>query len=661
MSSSYDTTEGSIVSQDPSSDTRLQDHIREPTAAEPTRKGRNRLYYCAYCAYVGQSTTNIRLHLQKHSIYVEASARASNQSQAQSLQALYNKATIINQTSELDSHILKKVLNKDLINSALISLIIIHNLPFRLVESQEFHSFCQTLNPEAQNLVSSHSTLKLRISKSWSIHKDIVRKKLQSSLSTIHLALDVWTSPNQKLFLGICAHFIDIDTYRLTKALIGLPSISSHHSEVQHSALLQVLQEFKIYRKLGTIISDNASSNDKLCRLLSSSLEKEEISWNILHNRIRCNGHIINLAVQAFLFQQDPKDQEEQPSRNPDLSPISKLHNIVVHIRGSPSRLSQFKELAGRIIPLDNSTRWNSWYKMIQVALEKESAIDSYSKAWLDDLRQDFLSLEDWAILRLTRTFLTPFYRATKATEGDQATIDHILLNMDILVQHFKESLLLLKQYPFLIQQIQRSWVVFDKYYLKTDESPYYVAAILLHPGRKADYLKHNWPKKWITPAIQSVQTLWNSFKIQDTIILEALNPIKDWSEDQDLDSYDRIARKIQDLPRPQSMDEYDEYLSEPIRQIQGSVIAWWLNAEQRSRWPKLSQLAINILSIPAMSAEPERVFSGARRTISWERMQLGEDTIEMLECLKHWIRSGLTAEVGYADEPVLGELSVTD
>ena len=30
---------------------------------------------------------------------------------------------------------------------------------------------------------------------------------------------------------------------------------------------------------------------------------------------------------------------------------------------------------------------------------------------------------------------------------------------------------------------------------------------------------------------------------------------------------------------------------------------------------------AIDILSIPAMSAEPERVFSGCRRTITWQRI----------------------------------------
>jgi hAT family protein len=52
--------------------------------------------------------------------------------------------------------------------------------------------------------------------------------------------------------------------------------------------------------------------------------------------------------------------------------------------------------------------------------------------------------------------------------------------------------------------------------------------------------------------------------------------------------------------------------------------------------------MAIDILSIPAMSAEPERVFSGARRTISWDRAQLGAESVEKLECLKHWERTSI-------------------
>ena len=49
--------------------------------------------------------------------------------------------------------------------------------------------------------------------------------------------------------------------------------------------------------------------------------------------------------------------------------------------------------------------------------------------------------------------------------------------------------------------------------------------------------------------------------------------------------------------------------------------------------------MAIDILSIPAMSAESERVFSGARRTILWQRARLGAEVVEQTECLKSWIR----------------------
>jgi hypothetical protein len=38
------------------------------------------------------------------------------------------------------------------------------------------------------------------------------------------------------------------------------------------------------------------------------------------------------------------------------------------------------------------------------------------------------------------------------------------------------------------------------------------------------------------------------------------------------------------------------------------------------------------------MSTEPERVFSGARRTISWDRTRLGSKMVEYSECLKSWV-----------------------
>jgi hypothetical protein len=111
--------------------------------------------------------------------------------------------------------------------------------------------------------------------------------------------------------------------------------------------------------------------------------------------------------------------------------------------------------------------------------------------------------------------------------------------------------------------------------------------------------------------------------------------------------------------PSSNVMDEIDEYKSffsqTPIA-IDGSALAWWLREEQQQRYPCLSKMAIDILSVPSMSAEPERVFSGARRTISWDRCQLGSSTIEKGECMKSWIKSGITQTITFpATEQIEG------
>ena len=78
-------------------------------------------------------------------------------------------------------------------------------------------------------------------------------------------------------------------------------------------------------------------------------------------------------------------------------------------------------------------------------------------------------------------------------------------------------------------------------------------------------------------------------------------------------------------------------------------------DAAQRKRWPRLSCIVIDILSILAINAEPERVFSGARRTISWDRCQMSAPVIETTECLKHAIRSRITDDDDEEEEEELG------
>jgi len=52
--------------------------------------------------------------------------------------------------------------------------------------------------------------------------------------------------------------------------------------------------------------------------------------------------------------------------------------------------------------------------------------------------------------------------------------------------------------------------------------------------------------------------------------------------------------------------------------------------------------MGVELMSISAMSDEPERLFSSAKLLISDLQNLLGDDIIEAAECLKSWAKQGL-------------------
>jgi hypothetical protein len=196
------------------------------------------------------------------------------------------------------------------------------------------------------------------------------------------------------------------------------------------------------------------------------------------------------------------------------------------------------------------------------------------------------------------------------------------------------------------IARIKKGWEVFDKYYSKTDNSPLYAAALILHPNRRTKYIEANWKPKWVKPILKKVRELWEAYREKAPAPL--ISPSYDLAiEEEEIDVFDQIAQNLGSYARPASQDEFQDYCSgEPYDIGKMLALTWWCQDIQRKRWPRLSYMAIDILSIPAMSDEPERVFSGGRRTVSWERAQIGAETLEKVECLKHWKKSGILREL---------------
>ena len=90
---------------------------------------------------------------------------------------------------------------------------------------------------------------------------------------------------------------------------------------------------------------------------------------------------------------------------------------------------------------MDNRTRWNSWYNMLQVLLEQKAHVDKFCEDFERELQKDLLDLADQKKLRMINDFLQPFSRATLFTEGDEVSIDRTLFTMDILIKHLQISI----------------------------------------------------------------------------------------------------------------------------------------------------------------------------------------------------------------------------
>jgi hypothetical protein len=67
----------------------------------------------------------------------------------------------------------------------------------------------------------------------------------------------------------------------------------------------------------------------------------------------------------------------------------------VVYIRGSFARIARFKEFAKKIIPINNRTRWNSWYEMLFIFLNLRSAVKKYCSDYEDEFEEDILNFAD--------------------------------------------------------------------------------------------------------------------------------------------------------------------------------------------------------------------------------------------------------------------------
>lgn len=80
--------------------------------------------------------------------------------------------------------------------------------------------------------------------------------------------------------------------------------------------------------------------------------------------------------------------------------------------------------------------------------------------------------------------------------------------------------------------------------------------------------------------------------------------------------------------------DQLAQYLSEPPVGDLGLLEYWRIRERQ---WPQLAKMAYDMMSIPAMSSECERVFSSVSRRATKDTTRLTGRMLSTQECVKNW------------------------
>ncbi|KJZ68600.1 hypothetical protein HIM_12009 [Hirsutella minnesotensis 3608] len=586
---------------------------------------------------------------------------------------------------------------------ALIAFFVVCQIALRLVADELFVGFLRIVYPSIDKLLPGcGNTLRALVLEAFNKRKEHLKEVLARSVSKIHFSFDLWTSPNHLALLGVVAHFID-EFGQNQSILIAIRQLhGSHSGENQAEVIKEVIQEYNLQNRIGYFVTDNASNNNTAIDSLIARFLPHLTPKQRLGRRLRCLGHVINLSAKAFLygtefdaFEKNAEAFKEQSSLLKELhlwrkrGPVGKLHNIVTFICRTPQRREKFAniqsqsedfatEFDGLKLVVDNATRWNSLYLMIERAIKLRDRIDRFcidhaefmhgssnKKALSMEeqeslLKHDSLTADDWAVLTEIVAFLEKFYTLTKRAEGsklssDRGVLSDYLTTLNVLLKHareYRDDINFRAENPDLtspgIRQLRvcivNCWTKLDEYFALVNDTPAHYAAIVTNPQMKWKYFERQWkdahlwkdatlPESWLPGGKRALNSLWEEYK--NLPVADACAGSKRARTPDEFERETDMTQWDED-----EMDELETWLSMKVFKLDDddTLPAYWLRQSKQPATQRIAKMGLDMASIPAMSSDCERVFSQCKLMITGQRNRLKPDIVEATQCLRMWL-----------------------
>ncbi|EXB67267.1 Putative AC transposase [Morus notabilis] len=536
-------------------------------------------------------------------------------------------------------------------------MIILHEYPLHIVEQPGFVDFVRKIQPQFS--MPSFNTVQGDCVAMYLKEKQSLLDLVNGIPGRVSLALDVWISDQTLGYVFLTGHFIDAD-WNLHRRILNVAMVPSPDSaDSFNQAIVACLSDWNLEGRLYSLTLDQSFLNETAFDNLRSFLS--------VKNQILLNGQLLVRNCFARVLSQLAQDALGLMRET-----ISKIRDNVKYVKTSESQEEKFLELKQQLqVPsmkellVDDQTKWDTTYHMLVAACELREVFACFDTS---DPDYNITPLTDeWKQVEILCTYLKYLFDAANVlTAATYPTANAFFpevskIQMDLMEAAMSED-------PFISYLIRPLHERFDKYW--SNCCLVLAIAVVMDPRFKMKLVEFTFSKiygenaeTWVRIVDDGIHELFIDYMTQ---MLALPEPSMDNGNEHMIDS-ETHQEDVHDYEGPfistgdglsdfeiylseitssqQMKSELDQYLEEPLlpRVQEFDIMSWW--NQNRSKYPTLSRMASDILSIPVSTVAPDSVFDTNLKVVDKYRSSLHPVTLEALICAKDWLQHGSSTQ----------------
>ncbi|KAL1564027.1 zinc finger BED domain-containing protein DAYSLEEPER-like [Salvia divinorum] len=534
--------------------------------------------------------------------------------------------------------------DRDSCSYDLAKMIIQHDYPLGMVEDTGFVDFTKSLQPQFS--IPSMSLLQEQVMGIYLREKQKLVGLLNGIPGHLSLTIDLCTSNQSLSYLLLTGHFTDHD-WKLQRRIFNVTVVQCPDSETAFMhAVATCLGDWGIEDKLLTITLD----------LSHATPSARETIRNLLpvKNTIILKGQLLINSCYARTMR-----SMAQNSLCSMRETIQKVRQSVKYVKTSDENEDRFNKLKQELqvpstksLTIDDLTLWNTTYQMLVAASDMKEVFN-----YLDVYDPDYklsVSMDEWEQVETLCSYLKIFYEAANILSSPVYPTTNSFFDV-VWKIYFKLLDDAVSKECFVSMLTKPLLDIFTKFW--DDCNLVLAIAVVMDPRFKMKFVQFSFSRiygddaeTWVKIVDQGLHDLY-----YDYVMLPLPGPMIEADDGHlvkteavsqengilsDDDGFSDFDVDISDIMGETLVkSEMDHYLEESVlpRVQDFDVLGWW--RINRLRYPTLSKLACDVLSIPLSTIPPETVFESGERKMDGYLSSLRPKTLQAIVCAKDWLQ----------------------